>query len=54
MKQKENFINNSPWIHQLKRTRPLAELGADVETDIAIIGGGIAGISTAYYTLKEY
>lgn len=47
------FINNSPWIHQLKRTRPLAMLPSDFETDVAIIGGGIAGVSTAYYTLKS-
>lgn len=47
------FINNSPWIHQLKRTRPLAMLSSDLETDVAIIGGGIAGVSTAYYTLKN-
>lgn len=51
--QKPNFTNNSPWLHQLKRTRPLSVLDHDMNTDIAVVGGGIAGISTAYYILKN-
>jgi glycine/D-amino acid oxidase-like deaminating enzyme len=47
------FINQSPWLHQLHRTRPVASVDHNHETDVAIIGGGIAGIATAYFTLKN-
>lgn len=46
-------MNNSPWLHHLNRTRPIANLDGDHKTEVAIIGGGIAGIATAYYTLKN-
>ncbi len=45
--------NISPWITQLNRTRPADKLVQDLETDVAIIGAGIAGVFTAYYTLKN-
>ena len=45
--------NNSPWIHQLNKERKIIKLGQDVETDIAIVGGGIAGISTAFFILRN-
>ncbi len=45
-------INKSPWIHQLDHTRKPVPLGTDLDTDIAIIGAGIAGISTAFFILK--
>ncbi len=45
--------NNSPWIHQLARTRPISKHKTPEKTDIAIVGGGIAGISTAYQILKN-
>ncbi len=45
--------NNSPWLHQLKITRPIDTLHEDTKTDIAIIGGGISGVMTAYFTLKN-
>lgn len=45
--------NHSPWIHQLKRTRPAVPLDKDAETDVVVVGGGIAGIATAYFLLKE-
>lgn len=44
-------INNSPWLSQLKRNRPAAVLSDNTSADVAIIGGGIAGVSTAYYLL---
>src|SRR3989338_7230787 len=47
------MTNNSPWITQLKRTRPIAALPDNLKTDVAIIGAGIAGITTAYFTLKN-
>lgn len=46
-------INKSPWIEQLNRDRAVVTLTEDIATDIAIIGAGIAGISTAYFILKH-
>jgi glycine/D-amino acid oxidase-like deaminating enzyme len=45
-------INNSPWIEQLDKDRPVKKLTSDIKTDVVIVGGGIAGISTAFFTLK--
>lgn len=45
--------NRSPWIHQLNRTRPVEPLKRDIETDVVIVGGGIAGIATAFFTLRD-
>lgn len=54
MTQEEtDFVLQSPWLHQLNRTRPVASLTEDIQSDIAIIGGGIAGVSTAYFILKN-
>lgn len=45
--------NYSPWIKQLNRTRPVVPLSKDVKTDVAIVGGGIAGVVTAFFTLQK-
>lgn len=45
--------NRSPWIVHLGRTRSLHTINADRVTDIAIVGGGIAGVATAYFILKN-
>ena len=45
--------NYSPWIKQLNRTRPAIPLGEDLKTDVAIVGGGIAGVVSAYFTLRD-
>ncbi len=45
-------INKSPWIHQLDHERKPISLTHDLDTDIAIVGAGIAGISTAFFILK--
>ncbi len=45
--------NTSPWIAQLNRTRPVVPLDEDLLADVVIVGGGIAGIMTAYATLRE-
>ncbi|TSC61464.1 MAG: FAD dependent oxidoreductase [Parcubacteria group bacterium Athens0416_74] len=45
--------NSSPWIRQLNHERPLSRLSSDISTDVTIIGAGIAGVSTAFFTLKH-
>lgn len=45
--------NHSPWIKQLKRTRPVVPLDKNVHAGVAIVGGGIAGVTTAFFTLRE-
>ena len=44
--------NRSPWLHQLRQDRERRTLTTDLTIDIAIVGGGIAGIASAFYTLK--
>jgi glycine/D-amino acid oxidase-like deaminating enzyme len=46
-------VNNSPWIDQLDKTRVPARLSHDLTADVAVIGAGIAGVSTAFYLLKH-
>jgi glycine/D-amino acid oxidase-like deaminating enzyme len=45
--------NRSPWIHQLNPDRPTQGLSEDIDTDVAIVGGGIAGVATAYFLVKN-
>lgn len=45
--------NNSPWIHQLDKDRGIKTLDLDLEVDVAVVGGGIAGVSTAFFLLKH-
>lgn len=45
--------NHSPWIKQLNRTRPVVSIDKNTSADVAIIGGGIAGVTTAYFTLRN-
>lgn len=45
-------INRSPWIHELDKNRKIETLKQDLDTDVAIVGAGIAGISTAFFILK--
>ena len=44
---------NSYWINSEKEKEKYNKLEKNIETDICIIGGGITGISTAYYLTKE-
>ncbi len=45
--------NRSPWIHQLTRTEFFPALSSDIETDITVVGAGIAGVATAFFLLAE-
>ncbi len=45
--------NNSPWIAQLRFKRPTQQFNGDKQTNALVIGGGIAGITTAYYILQN-
>lgn len=49
----QNSKNYSPWIHQLERKREAIQLQENKETDIVIVGAGIAGVMTAYKLLQE-
>lgn len=46
-------MNKSPWLEQLNKIRKSDTLKSKKQTDISIIGAGIAGVSTAYYVLKH-
>lgn len=45
--------NNSPWLRQVKRTRPAITLTKDDTADVAIVGGGISGVATSYFLLRD-
>ncbi len=53
MEKRSHLHNHSPWIRQLKLEHPLDTLKSDAQADVVIIGGGIAGVVTAYFTLKN-
>jgi glycine/D-amino acid oxidase-like deaminating enzyme len=44
--------DRSPWIAQLAPDGPPRPLDAAVTTDVAIVGAGIAGVATAFFTLR--
>jgi glycine/D-amino acid oxidase-like deaminating enzyme len=43
----------SPWLVQLADDGPSRPLDADVTTEIAVVGAGIAGVATAFFVLRE-
>lgn len=43
----------SPWLEQLRRGDPPRPLDRDLVTDVAVVGAGIAGASTAFFLLRE-
>ena len=45
--------NRSPWIAQLAPDGPPRPLAQDAQTDIAIVGAGISGVATAFFTLRS-
>lgn len=45
--------NVSPWQREVKRTRPVTALSEDIDSDVAIVGGGISGVATSYFLLRD-
>lgn len=45
-------INNSFWLNSFK-TEKFNALEKDIKVDVCIVGGGLTGISTAYYLSKK-
>lgn len=45
--------NISPWVSQLNEQREERVLTGDIQVDVAIVGAGIAGIASAYFTLTK-
>lgn len=47
-------MNNSYWISSIKnKKKEYKKLQEEIETEIAIIGGGLTGLSCGYYLTKE-
>ena len=42
----------SPWPEEHPRDRPVIVLDDDLDADVAIVGGGISGMATAYRLLS--
>lgn len=45
--------NKSPWLHNLEIKRKITTISKDEKTDVVIVGAGIAGVSTAFFILKN-
>jgi gamma-glutamylputrescine oxidase len=45
--------NRSPWVAQLAPDGPPAPLTGDTAADVVVVGAGIAGIATAFFTLRS-
>jgi glycine/D-amino acid oxidase-like deaminating enzyme len=43
----------SPWLEQLRTDRAPQPLDRDLDTDVVVVGSGIAGASTAFFTLRD-
>ncbi len=49
----DRIPSRSPWIDQLEPDLSPRPLDADVNTDVAIVGAGIAGVATAFFLLRD-
>jgi glycine/D-amino acid oxidase-like deaminating enzyme len=45
--------NVPPWLREVKRIRPVIALTRDIDSDVAIVGGGISGVATSYFLLRD-
>ncbi len=48
----DHLPTRSPWLEQLRRDDPPRPLDRDLVTDVAVVGAGIAGASTAFFLLR--
>lgn len=49
----EKLPTSSPWIQELDKNRKIKKITSNLNTDFVVVGGGIAGITSAFFTLKE-
>src|SRR4051794_38331333 len=49
----EDLPSRSPWIAQFAADGPPRPLEGDGRTDVVIVGAGIAGLATAFFTLRS-
>ncbi len=49
----DQVASRSPWIAQLRAGTTPHPLDADVTTDVAVVGAGIAGLATAFFLLRD-
>ncbi len=49
----DDLPTRSPWIEQLRHDDPPRPLDRDLVADVAVVGAGIAGASTAFFLLRE-
>src|SRR3954449_3426246 len=45
--------SRSPWIAQFAADGPPRPLDGNTRTDVVIVGAGIAGVATAFFTLRQ-
>lgn len=46
-------MNRSPWLTQLNKNRKITSVNHNLNADVAVVGAGISGLTTAYYILKN-
>ncbi len=49
----DRIPSRSPWIDQLEPDLPPRPLDTDVNTDVAVVGAGIAGVATVFFLLRD-
>jgi glycine/D-amino acid oxidase-like deaminating enzyme len=46
-------VHSSPWLEELRSDRAISPLIGNERSDVAVVGGGIAGVATAYELLRR-
>ncbi|HET7276036.1 MAG TPA: FAD-binding oxidoreductase [Longimicrobiaceae bacterium] len=52
-RQRRDYSDVSYWLDELGEIEPRPSVEGDAEFDVAIIGGGLSGLWTAYYLLRK-
>jgi len=47
------IASHSPWLEQLDADAPPRPLDHDLSTDVVVVGAGIAGVATTFFTLRD-